>query len=669
MKNYKRIFFLAVSTMLFFVFVACQDNAQTRSQKLFSAIESDNIVDIENLINKGVDFEKKNKEGKTVIQLAVELGKLEVFKLLKDKGANIFVENSDNQNLGILAAKYNRPEILAELIDTELNFNLQDIDKNTALIHAANDEKLKALAILLKKRPRLKYYLFNNNNKTAMTQAVYDKQFKAVRLMAAFGVINPIANRALLQAIEKGSLIRVINALKAGAFKNTKSKDKKATALALAILGNENKIANFLINKRAENNMANEQLIIGAKKGDLELVKLALKSKADINYKDEFESSAIRYAFDNNHTKVYKYLKDKGALFLIANIRLIEAAEEGDINKMKIQLREGANINTRGKDRTTALMIVVSKGYKEATKFLISKNADVNKQDKDGYSALLWAAQDNRIEILEILLKAKPNVNIQNKVGYTPLITASILNHIKVVEMLVDAKADVNIPTNTGGTAAYWAALREHYQIVEILVDAGAIDPKNLKILVECAQTGDIVRAKNALAAKVDLNMRNEAGYTPIMFAANAGQLPIIKLLVKHKVNIDIPDKDGYTPLIIAAYRGRTDVVQYLLSQNANVHKRHKSGRTALMIATWKGSIEMVKSLLEKNANVNAQDRNGWTSLMFAVNINSLEKVKLLIKAKANINLKNRRNKTALYWAKKKHYTSIIEYLESKNAL
>lgn len=64
-------------------------------------------------------------------------------------------------------------------------------------------------------------------------------------------------------------------------------------------------------------------------------------------------------------------------------------------------------------------------------------------------------------------------------------------------------------------------------------------------------------------------------------FAVESGENNIVEYFVNNGANINIQDNQGYTPLIYATIEGYEEIVKYLLSKGADVSKKTSSGYTA----------------------------------------------------------------------------------------
>lgn len=134
------------------------------------------------------------------------------------------------------------------------------------------------------------------------------------------------------------------------------------------------------------------------------------------------------------------------------------------------------------------------------------------------------------------------------------------------------------------------------------------------------AKQGRLDRVKYLIEYGVNVNARDDNGYTPLHAAAYGGYLDVIKYLIEKGADVNA-DNNGYTPLHTAANTDHLDVVKYLIDRGADVNAKSDSGRTPLhnaSISLSGGSLDIVKYLIEKGANPNAIDGDGKTPLQRA---------------------------------------------------
>lgn len=90
-----------------------------------------------------------------------------------------------------------------------------------------------------------------------------------------------------------------------------------------------------------------------------------------------------------------------------------------------------------------------------------------------------------------------------------------------------------------------------------------------------------------------DRGQKNDC--TPLMEAASAGHVEIIRLLIQHNADVNAQSSTGNTPLMYACAAGRVDAVKELLAAGANIEDHNENGHTPLMEAASAGYVEVAK--------------------------------------------------------------------------
>jgi len=90
-----------------------------------------------------------------------------------------------------------------------------------------------------------------------------------------------------------------------------------------------------------------------------------------------------------------------------------------------------------------------------------------------------------------------------------------------------------------------------------------------------------------------DRGQKNEC--TPLMEAASAGHVDIVKLLISHGADVNAQSTSGNTPLMYACAGGHVECVKTLLAKNANVEDHNENGHTPLMEAASAGHVEVAR--------------------------------------------------------------------------
>lgn len=192
------------------------------------------------------------------------------------------------------------------------------------------------------------------------------------------------------------------------------------------------------------------------------------------------------------------------------------------------------------------------------------------------------------------------------------------------------------------------------FWVVSVLVSAqppSVIDAVHRGHAVGHEQDGvEAVRA--ALAAGGNVNERDQAGWTPLMWAALECRAEITKLLLDRGADVSLQAKSdrsdffldsGQTAILVAsgcfiahrraelaperhmapgyvAYElaAATHMVQALIAHGANTNDRDIDGRTPLMMAAMQGWFDAAAELLRAHAAVNARDHEGRLAIDYA---------------------------------------------------
>ena len=369
---------------------------------------------------------------------------------------------------------------------------------------------------------------------------------------------------------------------------------------------------------------------------------------------------------------------------LDATGQLISAARSGDLETIKLLLKNGADVNAKDTGGGTALSWAAGAGQTDSVRLLLDRGANINVIDSAGNTALMLAAVADHKDVVQLLLDKGADVNPKDKGGGTALMGASVGAGADVVKLLLDKGADINAKSGLGRTALDLAREYGNAAIVQQLQQAGATDSasdKNAPLdatgqLMSAAQSGDLETIKLLLKNGVEINAKDNAGYTALTWAAVEGQTNVVKLLLDKGADFNAKDTKGFTTLMIASEQGQTIVVKLLLDKGADINAKDTNATTALMVAVEGGwghtNTDVVKLLLDKGADINAKDNEGYTALMWAAGAGKTDVVKLLLDKGADINAKNTSGVTVLMMAAEGVWdhtnTDVVKLLLDKGA-
>ncbi|MFZ2540509.1 MAG: ankyrin repeat domain-containing protein [Gallionella sp.] len=167
------------------------------------------------------------------------------------------------------------------------------------------------------------------------------------------------------------------------------------------------------------------------------------------------------------------------------------------------------------------------------------------------------------------------------------------------------------------------------------------------------------------LEARVNTEITNESGWTPLMMAVFNGHDEVIGLLIRHQADVHACDLFGNTALHCAAEAGRTSSAKLLIENGAEIDARNNYGFTPLLQAATRRHLGVVLQLIDSGANLNSVTCDGWTALHKAAAVGYIEIVRTLLHHGADSSMKNFDGDTPLTLATKNNQQAAIKILMS----
>ncbi|PIK35762.1 putative transient receptor potential cation channel subfamily A member 1-like, partial [Apostichopus japonicus] len=231
--------------------------------------------------------------------------------------------------------------------------------------------------------------------------------------------------------------------------------------------------------------------------------------------------------------------------------------------------------------------------------------------DEDSFTPLMCAAWKGNCEAGGILLKEGSAIETLDYNQKNCLHLAVEMDHVEFVKMLLRHVNSVNIINATSKmewTPLHYAAENGNVEIMRCLLDAGA-----------------------------NLTCKDHQVKSPLHIAASHGKLKFTAAALHEQPDtINESDRRGMTPLLLASKHGHHHVVRYLLKTGADISSRNSHEMTALSLAAMKGNVHVISVLLQFHSNVNAQDKD-WD-----------DAAHLLLHANANFCILNRKRHSVL---------------------
>ena len=206
-------------------------------------------------------------------------------------------------------------------------------------------------------------------------------------------------------------------------------------------------------------------------------------------------------------------------------------------------------------------------------------------------------------------------------------------------------------------------SLRTHVQSKEDFLGYGA----------DGSVPGNVVRELASALGLADppwlkpLDARTDA----LLKAATRGDVGAIRALIAAGINVDVRDQRGYTALWNAILRGHNDAAMFLLDTGADPRRRYRYDMTALNLAAKFGDAALIQRLIGAGANVNANECvNGETPLSSAIEKKrDASCIRLLIEAGSDVNRAPSDGSTPLIRAVRNGLLDVMKMLIAAGAL
>jgi ankyrin repeat protein len=267
---------------------------------------------------------------------------------------------------------------------------------------------------------------------------------------------------------------------------------------------------------------------------------------------------------------------------------LHEAAENGDLARVKELVAQGADIEALARPYGTPLMAALEFAREDVARalleagakvgpqsqalviaargglvglfpLLIARGADLDAKDNQGHGALHAAAKYGYAEAIRKLVAMGASVNMAGDDLFTPLVSAVADDRLEAAKALLDLGARIDTRTRGGTTVLHWAVFADRPQRLERFPLHRGEAPWSTTQARPDAKMVELILSRGA-----PVNATDDEGNTPLHQAVMTGAPAAVRALVKRGAKKTLRNKEGKTPLAIAKERGYQSVMDAL---------------------------------------------------------------------------------------------------------
>ncbi|KAL0633622.1 hypothetical protein Q9L58_007446 [Maublancomyces gigas] len=303
-------------------------------------------------------------------------------------------------------------------------------------------------------------------------------------------------------------------------------------------------------------------------------------------------------------------------------------------------LEDFTSYSTQIEGPITAYKAIKSKNAADLKRALQQPRVHLN-EIHEGRTTLLHMAMANHDQASAVILLGHgANIDVRDKDDNTPLHRAVRDGEEWAINMLLENGADL-AATCLGMSALHIVASSGDERIAGLLLDKGS---------------------------NIEMISTDEAGFTPLQFAARDGHVGMIAMLLRRGAGINAIGVTMDTPLHVATWEGNDLIVEFLLASGSDITVADINGCSVLHFAAFRGHRKLMLTLLSRGADKNARDLSGRTPLLVAALNGHLDIVEILLEAGVDLTCVSVNSQTALHLAAKNGKEGVVQLLLKNGA-
>ena len=549
----------------------------------------------------GIDVNAKNLYGQTALYWASNNGHPKIVARLLEKGADVTMRYYEGDTVLIRASMGGHTEIVKMLLEQPgIDVNANNDYGATALSFASADGHTEIEELLIRKGvtiPEGDEY-----------QELRDRKERIIK--GKLAIINVIATKG--RTNRKG-MPQYAAKFMGGKRKTRSKKQRgggigqskpppppTANEQLLTAINDDNiegvEIALSIPEVDINNNNGlgiGPPLLYAVDKGKIEIVELLLDNGADIDSIDVSHQTALMVASGMGHFDIVELLLKRGANVNATEndgyTALIHASsgEDGHPEIVKLLLEKGADVNAPENEGYTALIYASQNGHTEIVKMLLD-TTKIDVKNTTSILALIFAIENDHHKIVSILLGSgvnpyKPIGNGTNWSAYDTALQQNKHETLRMIGQLIqsqDAKHQLinQVPEVKQKQKIPSLKTLTHRQLPSDAISQ--INPYKHNMLPR-GKLGGKRKSRRKTRLKYGGTKQTQLNNL-LIWNISKGNLQMVKLILEKKGDVNMKDEAGDTPLMIAAAYGHEDIVELLLKKGANVNIKNNYGMSVL---------------------------------------------------------------------------------------
>ncbi|XP_071098532.1 serine/threonine-protein phosphatase 6 regulatory ankyrin repeat subunit B-like [Haliotis cracherodii] len=534
------------------------------------------------------DRDCQGENGMTPIMGALLSGRRDIFNLLMSHNADISLADDDNNSLLHLACLL---DDIPQILLTDFDIDVPGSHGWTPVMKAAVNGAAHAFHLLVEAKADL--YPKDDNSNNILHLACHGGHASIVKYLLTRFDINGRGNNGwtpVMYAAANG-MKRVFDLLVAEGADLSLEDDNNSFLFHVASVG-----------------------------GNISIVE-DLLPHSDINSRGDHGRTAVMNAAWSGQSHIFKFLESQNVDLELADDykdTVLHFACEGGDAAIVEHLLPTVDLNSRGRNGRTPVMIAAQCGNRELFTLLVSKDVDLTLTDDYNNNILHLACQGGNRLIIEHLLPLF-DINSQGQDGRTAVMYAAVNGLRSVFDLLVSNGADMSLKDDYNSSVFHLACLGGNNSIVEYLLqqsDINSLGYNKRSALMEAALAAKRNVFDLLVTKEADLNLIDDYNDNVLHFACQGGDTAIVAYLLK-MFDVNIKGRNGFTPLMLAAWAGQKNVFNLLVSRNADLTLLDRHRNNLLHLACQGGNAFIIEYLMPL-FDINSPGEDGWTPIMMS---------------------------------------------------